>query len=85
MARKVVIVARDKQIEALRVAAGLTLADAELCVLVLGDLPAGEQAATQLEALAFADVVPRTLPRDSAAGWAEVARAIVDSDAVYLL
>jgi len=85
MARKLLVVARDKPVEALRVAAGLTLADAELRVLVLGGLPEGEQAETQLEALAFADVVPQSLPRDGPAGWAAVASAIVDSDAVYLL
>ncbi len=85
MARRLVVVARDKPLEALRVAAGLTLADAELRVLVLGPLPTGEQAETQLEALAFADVAPQMLPRGDAGGWAEVARAVVDSDAVYLL
>lgn len=85
MARRLLVVARDKPIEALRVAAGLTLGDAELRVLVLGDLPEGEQVQTQLEALAFADVVPQVLPRGDLGGWAEVARAVVDSDAVYLL
>lgn len=85
MARRLLVVARDKPIEALRVAAGLTLGDGELRVLVLGDMPAGEQAQTQLEALAFADVVPRQLPPAEAGGWTEVARAVVESDAVYLL
>lgn len=85
MARRLLVVVRDKPIEALRVAAGLTLSDAELRVLVLGDMPVGEQAETQLEALAFADVVPQLVPRGDRGGWPEVARAAVESDAVYLL
>ncbi|MFO1292667.1 MAG: hypothetical protein U1F07_06255 [Rubrivivax sp.] len=85
MSRKILVVAHHKPVEALRVAAGLTLADIELQVLSIGALPAGPEADVQLEALAFADVTPQALPADADAAWNELARAIVAHDAVYML
>lgn len=85
MARRMLVVARHKPIEALRIAAGLTLADVEVQVLALGPLPEGEEAQVQLEALEFSDVHPRQLTAADRDGWAEVAQSIVDSDGVYLL
>ena len=85
MARRLLVVARHKTVEALRIAAGLTLADAALQVLALGALPDGADAQVQLEALEFAEVAPRVVPAEDAGGWTDVARAIVDSDGVYLL
>ncbi|MBL8289548.1 MAG: hypothetical protein JNL85_16325 [Rubrivivax sp.] len=84
MVKRVLVVARHNPVEALRVAAGLTLADASLSVVTLGPVPDTEEAQVQLEALAFAEVTPRALPTGPAS-WSEVARAIVDSDAVYML
>lgn len=85
MASKILIVARRKPVEALRVAAGLTLADAELRIVSLGPLPDTEEARVQLEALAFAEVTPQALPGPAASRWSDLARAIVASDAVYML
>lgn len=85
MVQKILIVAADKPIEALRVAAGLTLSDAELKVLSLGPLPTGEQAQSQLEALEFADIAPEALHPAEAGCWATLARAIIAADAVYVL
>lgn len=85
MVKKILVVARHKPVEALRVAAGLTLADADLRVLSIGALPEGEEAEVQLEALAFADITPEALAADAPATWAEIAGAIVASDAVYVI
>lgn len=85
MGKKLLIVARHKPVEALRLAAGLTLADAEIRVLTLGAVPDGDDAKVQLEALEFAEVAPQPLPAGDAASWGEIARAIVASDAVYVL
>ncbi|MBK9134060.1 MAG: hypothetical protein IPM15_06845 [Betaproteobacteria bacterium] len=84
MAKKMLVVARHKPVEALRVAAGLTLADTGLDVLSLGPLPDTDEAKVQLEALEFAELAPRVLPT-GAACWDEVARAIVAADVVYML
>ncbi|GMV47851.1 MAG: hypothetical protein AMXMBFR66_32490 [Pseudomonadota bacterium] len=85
MSRKILVLAHDKPVEALRVAAGLTLADIELQVLSLGALPVGPEVDVQLEALAFADVTPRALPADAPSTWDEIARAILAHDTVYML
>ena len=85
MAKKILVVARHKPLEALRVAAGLTLTDSELSVLAIGPLPEGEAAEVQLEALAFADITPEALAADAPDTWAHIAGAIVASDAVYLI
>lgn len=85
MSRKLLVVARCKPLEALRVAAGLTLADAQLQVVSLAPLPEGEDARVQLEALEFAEVTVQPLPGDEPGRWRELARAIVASDIVYML
>lgn len=85
MGKKILIVAAAKPLEALRVAAGLTLADAELQVMSLGPLPQGEAADTQLEALDFADIKPITLEPQQPSCWPALASAIAASDAVYVI
>ena len=85
MAKKILILASAKPVEALRMAAGLTLADAELQVLSLGPLPEGEDAQSQLEALAFADITPLALRPDQPDCWTTLAQAMARSDAVYVV
>ncbi len=85
MPKRILIVAAAKPVEALRVAAGLTLADAELQVMSLGTLPEGDAAAAQMEALEFADIVPQALQPADAASWSALARAVMASDMVYVL
>lgn len=85
MAKQILILAAAKPVEALRVAAGLTLSDAALTVMSLGALPTGDEAQSQLEALEFADIAPRVVDRSAPADWQAVARAVVASDAVYVI
>lgn len=85
MGKKILIVAAAKPLEALRMAAGLTLIDAELQVMSLGPLPQGEAAESQLEALDFADIKPVALQPQLPSCWPDLARAMMASDAVYLV
>ena len=81
--KRMLVVAMANRIEGLRVAVGLTMADAPLQVAVSGELPDDEAATPQLEALAFGDVPVQALPAGDAASWDALARQIVDSDIVY--
>lgn len=85
MPKKILILAASKPVEALRVAAGLTLSDAELQVMSLSALPDCEQAQSQLEALEFAEVAPQALPASDPGRWTTLARAVMASDAVYVI
>ncbi|MFO1218342.1 MAG: hypothetical protein U1E89_08240 [Burkholderiaceae bacterium] len=85
MAKRILVAAIDKPVEALRVAAGLTLIDASLSVALWGPMPTGEAAQAQLEALQFAEVPVDELPAATGERWLELARRIVASDAVYCL
>ncbi|MFP5397643.1 MAG: hypothetical protein ACLGIT_04895 [Gammaproteobacteria bacterium] len=83
--RRMLVVAMGKRVEGLRVAVGLTMADAALQVAVWGALPDDEAATPQLEALEFGDVPVQALPAGDDASWDALARHIVDSDIVYCL
>lgn len=83
MVQRILVAAIDKPVEALRIAAGLTLADAALQVVLWAPLPQDEAVQSQLEALAFADVPVDPLPATEHERWLELARRIVASDAVY--
>jgi len=83
--KRLFVVAMDNQVEALRVAVGLTLADAQLAVAAWRSLPDDAGAQEQLEALEFGDVPVQVLPDDDPASWDALARRILDSDAVYCL
>ena len=54
--KRMLVVAMANRIEGLRVAVGLTMADAPLQVAVWGELHDDEAATPQLEALAFGDI-----------------------------
>lgn len=65
-------------------ASGLTLLDDVVTIAALGKLPAGAEAAEQLEALEFADVPIAELDMAEDA-MTHLARQIIDSDVVYFV
>jgi hypothetical protein len=82
--KNILMIARHKKIEALRMAAGLTLLDDAVNVLVCGELEDSAAASEQLEALEFSDVpVTRLESADSKAD--AIAMAIAKADVVYVL
>jgi hypothetical protein len=83
--KRLLVVALGNRAEALRVAVGLTLADAPLQVAVWGEPPDDDGTREQLEALAFGDIPVAVLPADEASSWDALARHILDSDFVYCL
>lgn len=82
--KNILMIARDKKIEALRMAAGLTLLDDVVSVLICGELEVAAAAAEQLEALEFSDV-PVTRLENLADAPAAMAAAIAQADVVYLI
>lgn len=83
MTKKILMIARDKKVEALRMATGLTLLDDAVSVLICGEL-ADAAADEQLEALEFSDV-PVTRLENLADTPAVMAAAIAQADVVYLI
>lgn len=83
--RRFLVVALGNRIEALRVAVGLTLADASLQVVVWGEALDDEGAREHFEALEFGDVPVAVLPVGDEASWDALARHILDSEVVYCL
>ncbi len=83
-AKNVLVVAHDNKTEALRMASGLTLLDDPVRVLVLGELPVGEEVTVQLESLEFAEV-PLDHLDDSDAGVQVMAQAMVQADTVFVV
>jgi hypothetical protein len=82
--KNILMIARHKKIEALRMATGLTLLDDVVSVLICGELERSEAASEQLEALEFSDVpVTRLENADSKAD--AIALAITKADVVYVL
>lgn len=84
-AKRIVVVAKYNQAEALRVAAGLTLLSDTVQVTVLGRLTEDPAVQEQKEVLDFADVPCEELLPDSPDTPARLARAVLAADAVYLL
>lgn len=77
--KKILMVAVDKKIEALRMSSGLTLLDDAVAIAVWGDPATGPEADEQREALDFADVPVEDVGHDVAA----LAAHILKSDVVY--
>ncbi|MGF1642204.1 MAG: hypothetical protein ACFCUJ_01070 [Thiotrichales bacterium] len=83
--KTVLVVARNKTTEALRMASGLTLLDAQVRVLVSGPLDDEDpEVQTQLDSLEFADV-PITRLVDPATEAEQLVEAVLEADAVYML
>lgn len=83
--KNILMIARDKKIEALRMASGLTLLDDKVSVLVLGKLEDSAAANEQLEALEFSDVPVTTQLGNLAEQFQAMALAISLADVVYIL
>lgn len=82
--KNILMIARDRKIEALRMAAGLTLLDDTVSVLVCGQLDDSIEVSEQLEALEFSDV-PVTLLDNPDEIPQAIARAISQADVVYMI
>lgn len=84
-AKRILVVARDDKVEALRMATGLTLLDDEVRVAVLGELDeSSEDVQLQLESLEFADVPVERTPTGGAASQA-LAGMMTQSDTVFVV
>ena len=82
--KRILMLAVDKKVEALRMASGLTLLDDRIGITVWGKLPDDADTAEQLEALEFAEVPMTELDPDSAqAAYASLAAQILECDVVY--
>lgn len=82
--KKILMIARDNKIEALRMATGLTLLDDVVKVLVCGELEESAEADEQLEALDFSDVpvIKVVNPNDIVEAMAE---EISQADTVFII
>jgi hypothetical protein len=80
--KRILMVAVQKPVEALRMASGLTLLDDAVSIAAWGRLPEGAEAAEQMEALEFAEVPVAELD-PAADALAALASRIIDSDVVY--
>ncbi len=80
--KKILMIAAQKKVEALRMASGLTLLDDAVFVACTGGLPEGTDAAEQLEALEFSEV-PIEVVDIGESGIQALALRIADSDVVF--
>jgi len=82
--KNILMVACDRKIEALRMAGVLTLLDDLVIVLVCCELEDSTEAAEQLEALEFSDVVVTEI-KQSAEVEQAMALAVSQADVVYMV
>jgi|GEM_PF-544734 len=83
--KRILVVARDDKVEALRMATGLTLLDDVVHVAVLGDLDeTADDVQLQLESLEFADVPVERLDA-GVIGYQSLAGMMTQSDTVFVL
>lgn len=80
--KNILVVARYRKTEALRMASGLTLLDDPVSVLVCGELEPSEELDIQLESLEFADV-PLTKVAENDVN--RLAGAIGQAQVVYII
>lgn len=84
MKKRILVVARHNKVEALRVAAGLTLLSDDVKVDVLGGLEDSPAVQEQRDMLDFAEV-PCELLGDDAPGMRRLAEDVFSADAVYVI
>lgn len=84
MKKRILVVARHNKVEALRVAAGLTLLSDDVKVDVLGSLEDTPQVQEQRDLLDFAEV-PYEFLGDDACGMGRLAEDVYTADAVYII
>ncbi len=82
--KRILMVAVQKRVEALRMASGLILLDDAVTIATWGKLPEGADVAEQMEALEFSEVPVVELDPASGA-MAALAQQIIDSDVVYFV
>ncbi|MFH1819375.1 MAG: hypothetical protein ABIK08_17520 [Pseudomonadota bacterium] len=82
--KRILVVAAQKQAEALRMASGLTLLDDAVQIIAWGKLPDEPAVEEQMEALGFAEV-PLDEVEPSSAGMGVLARQIIDNDVVFIV
>jgi len=81
--KNVLMIARNKKVEALRMATGLTLLDDEIRVAIVGDIDReNPDVELQLESLDFADVPVVDIDMNNAG---ELAEMVVNSDVVFVV
>lgn len=83
--KRVLMLAMHNQAEALRMAAGLTLLDDSVSVLAVGALSDRPDIAEQMEVLTFADVPVAAHDNLTQAAIGDIARAMIDADAVFVV
>ena len=84
MKKNILVIAKHNKVEALRVAAGLTLMDDMVSVAVLGGLDDSPSVQEQIEALDFGEV-PRKVYDDSVQVTEDLARDLLSADVVYVI
>lgn len=81
--KNVLMIARNKKVEALRMATGLTLLDDVIRVVIIGDIDRDDpDVELQLESLDFADVPVVDVDTNNAS---ELAEMVVNSDVVFVV
>lgn len=81
--KNILMIARNKKVEALRMATGLTLLDDVIRVAVIGDIDREDaDVELQLESLDFADVPVVDIDESNAS---ELAEMMVNSDVVFVV
>ncbi len=83
MTKQILVIALDRRTEALRMAAGLTLLDDPVQVMVCGELDG--DAEEHLEALDFAEVPVERVDASTHEGMGRVAAGVINADAVYVI
>jgi len=84
MKRSILVIAKNNQVEALRVAVGLVLLDDTVKVDVHGKLENSPQIQEQMEVLEFADVPCESL-EDHATLIDKLAQDLIGADVVYVI
>jgi hypothetical protein len=84
MKKNILVIAKNNKVEALRVAAGLTLMDDIVKVAVLGALDDSPPVQEQIEALDFGEV-PRKVYDDPNQVTEDLARDLLSADVVYVI
>jgi hypothetical protein len=84
MKKNILVIAKHNKVEALRVAAGLTLMDDIVKVAVLGGLDDSQPVREQIEALDFGEV-PYEVFEDPVQVTEVLARDLLSADVVYVI
>ena len=84
MKKNILVIARRNKVEALRIAAGLTLLDDAVKLAVLGSLEDTPAMREQIEVLEFAEVPMQRYDEHGIADPA-LARDVIGADAVYIV